>query len=64
MVEAGGKSVASSEEPEEGHAEKRDDDRHDESTDAEGGLESETQELNAQAQRSRSPEEGEDVLGR
>ena len=41
---------------------RREADRHDESTEAEGGLESETEELNEQARRSRSPEEGEDVL--
>ncbi len=37
-------------------------DRRDESTEAEGGLESETRELHEQARRSRQPEEGEDIL--
>lgn len=41
---------------------KRDEDRHDEATSAEGDLESEVADLNEQARRSRSPEEGADIL--
>lgn len=44
--------------------ESRDDDRHDEATDAEGDLSSESPEINAQAKRSRPPEEGADVMAR
>lgn len=44
--------------------EMREEDRHDEATSAEGNLESETAELNEQARRSRSPEEGADILER
>lgn len=42
----------------------RHDDRHDEATEAEGDLSSENAELEAQAKRSRQPEEGADVMAR
>jgi len=41
---------------------KRAQDRHDEATSAEGGLESETDQLNEQARQSRPPDDGVDIL--